>query len=112
MYTITSFHASSVHPEHLSGIMADYLALDRARIVRRLLVTRFGLAAFAVAIVRAAFQWMSSFAAWCTVALLLVPPAWAWIVELHRDRQLARRLRQVPGAVTEVITPTGSVRKS
>ena len=37
MPTITSFHSSAVEPEELSGIMADYLALERARIFRRLL---------------------------------------------------------------------------
>jgi hypothetical protein len=37
MPTITSFRSSAVESEDLSGIMADYLALERARIFRRFL---------------------------------------------------------------------------
>ena len=43
MQHITSFRASEVPPDTLSGILTDYVALDRARMFRRLLVTRFGI---------------------------------------------------------------------
>jgi hypothetical protein len=39
MYTVTSFRGSSVSGEELSGIVADYVALDRARVFRRLLMS-------------------------------------------------------------------------
>ena len=45
MHTVVSFHGSAVKPDQLSGIMADYLALERARTFRRLLVKRFGVLA-------------------------------------------------------------------
>jgi Flp pilus assembly protein TadB len=96
MHTLTSFHASAVQPEQLSGIMADYLALERARIFRRLLVLRFGLLALGAAIVGGVLHWLPPSGTWVTVGVFVVPPAWAWIVELRRDRRLARRLEEVP----------------
>lgn len=105
MRTITSFHASAVHPEQLGSIMADYLAVERARIFRRLLVMRFGLLAFVAAIVGGVFHWLPPFGTWFSVGVFLVPPTWAWIIELRRDRRLARRLESVPTAVTQAIPP-------
>ncbi len=46
MHAVTSFHASAVEPGQVSAIMAEYLALERARVYRRLFVTRFALLAF------------------------------------------------------------------
>ena len=59
MHTVTSFHASAVQPDQLGEIMAAYLALERARIFRRLLVKRFGVLAVIVAGV--SFLWLSVF---------------------------------------------------
>ena len=95
MHTVTSFHASDVQPDQLSGIMADYLALERARIFRRLLVKRFGMLAAILAGV--SFHWLSAFASWFSVGLCVAAPVWAWIVELGCERRLARRLDKVPG---------------
>ena len=111
MPTITSFHGSAVPPEELSGIMADYLALERSRLFRRLLVMRFGLLALGVVVVGGVLRVLPPLATWFSLGVFVTPPAWAWIVELRRDRRLARRLEQVPGGVThEVRIP--NIRKS
>ena len=114
MHTVTSFHASAVQPDQLSGIMADYLALERARIFRRLLVKRFGVLAAIVGGV--SFLWLSAFASWFSVGLCAAAPVWAWIVELGCERRLARRLDEVPGHAVHVVesaAPTRAlVRKS
>jgi hypothetical protein len=98
MQTVTSFHSSAVEPHHISAIMAEYLALERARIYRRLFVTRFGLLALFVALIGLGFHWLPRFASWLSVGLCSVAPIWAWLVELRCDWRLARRLREVPGA--------------
>jgi hypothetical protein len=51
MHTVTSFRASAVSCDELSDSLADCLALDRVRIFRRLLVTRFALLALLAALV-------------------------------------------------------------
>lgn len=106
MHTVTSFHASAVQPEQLGGIMADYLALERARIFRRLLVKRFGVLAAMVAGV--SFFWLSALACWFGVGLCAVAPGWAWIVELGCERRLARRLDEVPGQAVHVVEFTAA----
>ena len=45
MHAVTSFHSSAVTPIRSMAVMSEYLALERARIYRRLFVTRFGLLA-------------------------------------------------------------------
>ena len=92
MHVVTSFHASAVEPRHVSLIMAETLALERARLYRRLFATRFGALALAVGLVGSGFHWLSVVASWCGVALCVVAPAWAWIVELKSDWRLARSL--------------------
>jgi Flp pilus assembly protein TadB len=109
MQTVTSFHAAALRPEDLNGIMADYLALEEARIFRRLLVTRFGILAFIAAIAGAGLHWLSPFATWFGVGVFLVPPVWAWIVELRRDRRLARRLDDLPAAATHLVVPNANM---
>lgn len=101
MHTVTSFHASDVQPDQLSGIMADYLALERARIFRRLLVKRFGVLAAVFAGV--SVHWLSAFASWFSVGLCVAAPVWAWMVELGCERRLARRLDEVPGQAVRVV---------
>ena len=90
MHTVASFHASAVRPDQLAGIMSDYLALERARILRQLLAVRFGVLTVVVAGV--GFLWLSAFAAWFSVGLCALAPGWAWMVELGCERRLARRL--------------------
>jgi hypothetical protein len=111
MPTITEFHISAVESEELSGIMADYLALDHARILRRLLVKRFGLLAVGVAILGIVLRILAPIPTWLGVGVFVTPPFWAWIVELRRDWRLARRLTRVPGGVTHEVAIPGN-RKS
>ena len=115
MHTVTSFHASDVQPDQLSGIMADYLALERARIFRRLLMKRFGV--LAVVFAGVGFHALSAFASWFSVGLCVAVPVWAWVVELGCERQLTRRLAKVPGQAVQLVqsaAPKGEslVRKS
>lgn len=103
MHTVTSFHASDVRPAQLSGIMADYLALERATIFRRLLVRRFGVLAAIVAGV--SFFWLSTFAFCFGIGLCAVAPAWAWIIELRCERRLVRHLDEMPRQAVHVVDP-------
>ena len=102
MHTVTSFHASAIQPEQLSGIMADYLALERARVFRRLLVKRFGLLALILGV---SVVWLSAFAFWFSIGLCVAVPIWAWTVELGCEQRLARRLDEVPRHAVQVVEP-------
>lgn len=105
MQTVTSFPASAIPRDKLRGILAAYLALDRARIVRRLLVARFGLLALLAAVLGTAFHGFSLFARWFTTGLFLLPPIWAWMAELRLERRLSRQLDGVDDAVTHKFEP-------
>jgi len=100
MQTVTSFRTSAVTREELGAILEDYLALDRARVFRRLLVTRFGLLTLVVVIIAAVTHELSPFARWIPLGLFVTPPVWAWVVELRLMRRLARRLDGAGSAVT------------
>jgi len=93
-----SFSTSSVSRDELSHILSDYLALDRARMLRRLMVMRFGLMALAAASLETLIRGFSPFVRAFSVALCLIPPAWAWVVELARERRLVRHRRFLDGA--------------
>jgi hypothetical protein len=99
MVAITQFHASAVHPAELNGILAEYLALERVRTFRRLLVKRFGLLSLAVVVAGVALHWIPVMATAGIVATFVVPPVWAWIVEIGHDRALSRRLERIPGVI-------------
>lgn len=96
MPTVTSFQAGAVPPDELNAIMADYLALERTRVIRRLLVLRCGLIAFAVGLAGIGLAWLPPFGSWFSVAAALAVPTAAWVVELRRKRHLARRLERLP----------------
>ena len=68
---ITSFQGSAVSADELNRIMADSLALERARVFRRLLVTRCGALAAASAVVGLWLRWLPPFASWFSVTLFL-----------------------------------------
>ena len=95
MPTVTSFHASAVESAHINAITAEYLALERARIYRRLFVTRFGLLALVLVIVGFVLHWLPAAASSAGVMLCSVPPTWAWVAELRCDRRLARALEGI-----------------
>jgi hypothetical protein len=101
MQDVASFRASDVPPETLSGILADYLALDQARLLRRLLVTRFGALAAVAILVAVLVPGLSIYARAIPTGLFVAPPIWAWIAELRLERRLSQTLDAV-----------GSVRKS
>ena len=96
MPAIASFQVSPARRDQLGGMIADYLALERARCQRRVLVTVFGLLAMLMLAVGAALQ--RDGAAWIAVVLCLAVPAWAWTIELKRDSRLARRLNDIAHA--------------
>ena len=85
--------------------MADYLALERIRIVRRLLVVRLGGLTLAMVLIGRGLDWLSPAACAVSAVMFLTPLACAWILELRRDAKLARRLERVPGAATQVAPP-------
>jgi hypothetical protein len=112
MHIVTSFHSSAVRADQLSAIMADYIALERARTYRRLFVRRFGVLALVVAIASTALHWFSSIPLWLSVGFCLVAPVSAWVAELRCDWRLARRLEQVPEAAAHLVAPRTKVIKS
>jgi hypothetical protein len=99
MTTVVSFEADAVQPEELSGVLVDYLALERLRIFRRLLVERFAILAAIVAL--SGFLWLSTIAACTAVGMCLTPPIWVWALEIRCERRLARTLDAIPGRRTD-----------
>jgi hypothetical protein len=104
MQTVTSFEASAVDDAELTGIMADYLALERVRTFRRLLMIRCGLLAVATALIGFGLHWLTAFASWFSITAFLTLPASAWILEIRRNARLGRRLEDVPGGMTRVVS--------
>jgi hypothetical protein len=107
-HAVTSFHSADIPPDQLNAIMADYLAVERARIFRRLFVTRFSMLALGIVLVGAGLDLLPAFATWFSAGLSLAPPIWAWVVEVRCDRRLARRLERIPGDHTHVVPAPGS----
>ncbi len=103
MHTVTRIPPSVTPRAELGAIMADYFALERLRIVRRLLVVRLGGLALATVLIGRGFDWLSPAACAAGAGMFLVPLAWVWLIELRTDWQLARRLESVPGAATHVV---------
>ena len=102
MHTVTSFPAATVPRDQLNAILTDYLALDRARIFRRLLVARFGALALLALVLSAMVNSPSSYLVRAlAVAVCLVPPGWAWIAEWRLAQRLTQRLAGVPGVTDE-----------
>ena len=92
MPSFTSFSAADVGRQEVTRILSDYVALDRARFWRRLLVVRFGLLAMSAALIAHVVPGLSAYGRWMPALLSLTPPAWAWIAEVRLARRLARRL--------------------
>lgn len=103
MQTLVSFPASATRPEELGRILSDYLAVDRARVRRRLMVARFGVLALGAAVLETFVRELAPFVRLITIGLCLVPPAWARIVEIRSRRRLSRRIEGVPGAVSYAV---------
>ena len=103
MPQVTSLPASSVSKEELRVILAEYLALDRVRVFRRLFVVRFGLLTMISVLVALIAPGLPAIARWLPPVLCLTPPTWAVIVEFRLARRLARHLEGVDlGATHEL----------
>jgi hypothetical protein len=89
---VTSLQTSSVSKEELRIILAEYLALDRARVFRRLFIVRFGLLTTISVLVALIAPGLPFVARWLPPVLCLTPPTWAVVVELRLARRLARHL--------------------
>jgi hypothetical protein len=100
MYTVTSFPADAAPRDQLRRILADYLALDRARIFRRLMVRRCSVLALLAALWGIVVTGLTPFGRWMPAGLCLTGPGYAWIIEMWLQRRLARRLAGVDGKVT------------
>jgi hypothetical protein len=95
MPELTSFNTLSVPRDEVSGILADYLALERTRVFRQLLVVRFGALTLIAVVVGFLIHGLSIFARWVPVGLFATPPVWACIAELRLALRLSRRLTGV-----------------
>ena len=80
-------------PGHeLRRTLSDYLALERARAIRRVFVTRFvGIAAIAGSAMTLA-HWFSPVARILAMGLCVVPPLGAWIAEIALAHRLVQRI--------------------
>ena len=105
MHTVTSFHASAVAPHQASAIVAEYLALERARIYRRLFVARFGLLAFVLGVAGIGLHWLPPAASWSGLGMCVMAPAATWLAELRCNWRLARRLEGIPNGVQQTVVP-------
>ena len=108
MHTVTSFHGSDAPPEQLNALITDYLALEQAKELRRLLVTRCGLAVVAIVAVGPVLGWLPPAASLLFGAGFLSAIGFAWLVELRLDRLLASRRKDVHGAAEHVVQPGAS----
>ena len=97
MNVITQFHSSAIPAAELNRIAAEFLALERTRIFRRLLVRRFGLLALATLVASVAFHWTPLVATVCSVIVFAAPPLCVWGLEIRQDHALTRRLGSIPG---------------
>jgi Flp pilus assembly protein TadB len=112
MPTIT-LATDEMHPEQLSAVMAESLALEHVRVFRKLLVVRCGVIALGIAVTGLILGLRHSFGYWFSMIIFLAAPACTWIVERRRERQLGRRLERFSGTTDVVaIVPRKKVVKS
>ena len=93
MHRVTTFDSSAVTGRQVNEVVGESLALERARIYRRLFVTRFGLLGSLIAAAGFGVHWLPLFGVWVSVGACAVAPMWAWIAELRCRRRLDRRLQ-------------------
>ena len=98
MEIVTRLRTADVPQETLGPLLSDYLALDRLRGLRRLLLVRCGSLALATAVLGPLVGWLSALARSVLVAVFLLPPAWAWVLERRADIRLSERLQSVKTA--------------
>ena len=95
METVLSFDAAAGRRQEMRAILADYLAVDRVRVYRRLFVVRCTLAALLALAASYLVGGLSLPARWVPIGLMLAPAIAATLVELRLHARLARRVRQV-----------------
>ena len=78
--------------DELGGLLSDYLALDEARVFRRLFVTRCGTIAVVAAVIGLFVPALPTTARWFPAALFLVPPVWSCVAVFRLERRLSSRL--------------------
>jgi hypothetical protein len=107
MDVLTAIHATNIPPAQLSALLAEYLALEELRCVRREFLPQLGVLALIFVALGAiglltAFEWLA------TVALLLGAAAWLLSFVRLRDRRFRQHLSQLPGCAMRTL----KVRKS
>jgi len=108
MPSFTSFNASNHSSPEVARILHDYLALDRARIWRRLIVVRFGVLALTVFVLGRVIPGLSAYAFWVPVLLFVTPAMWAAIAEVRLSLRLSHRLRRsCEGGICTVVSDSG-----
>jgi hypothetical protein len=110
MHTVAFLPSATV--DQVRAIAADYIALDQARVFRRLFVRRFGALAAVFGVAGFGFHWLSPAASWVSVAACGIAPAWAWLAELRFNRRLAQRMSQLPDGTAVRLTGYKKVIKS
>ncbi len=110
MDTVTSIDACAIPRDQLRPILAGYLALDRARRARRRLVSGFGWLAVVALAVDAFIHVLPLSARWSAMAVIAIPPAWAWVRELRVERWLMRQLDGASGALIYTLSPSATPR--
>ena len=103
MSSFTSFNASQPARHEITGLLFDYLALDRARFWRRLFVARFGVLALTAFVATRLIPGLSGYGHWIPVLLFLTPPAWAYAAEIRLARRFSRRLDTSAGLRTYTV---------
>ena len=104
MHSVTSFDGSAIEPDELRALLGEYLAVERARIWRRLLTTRFVLLGALIVSTGTTLHWLPPLACWVTGGLCGAAPIGAWMVELRRDWRLERHLQAIPDSATYVVS--------
>lgn len=105
---VLSLAASEIDPATLSGVLADYLAYEQARIFRRLLLKRLaGLAIVASAVaVWAGLAYRPPF--WIVLGLLVAAGAQAEALALKARARIARQLTEIEARQLQAGTPDRS----
>jgi hypothetical protein len=106
MHTWTTFDASAVGRDDLRNLLAEHMALERLRVVRRLLAVRFGLGALVTLLGSGVFGWLSLLECFVCTAVLSAVPLWVWLTELWRQRRMTLRLTSIAGATTQSLETT------
>ena len=96
MHTVRAFRSTAATRGETHHVLNEYLALERARVYRRLFVSRFGLLAMLFVLAGAGLHWLPAVGVSVGVVACTIVPTWAWIAELQCDRRLARRLKALP----------------